>query len=348
MLSKLFILPSKTSLWRYISKMPAATGISQGALNIIKKKVDHMRENEKLCNLCMDEISLKTNLFYDIANDKIIGLEDYGSGTRTKKLANSALVLLLISISGKWKQPLGYVLVNGGCPTREMEELMKDAIDKVEGIGLNVVVVTSDLGSNFQSLAKHLNISPESPWFMHNQRKIYLMFDPPHLIKCVRNNLMKYTFKFNQFTAKWQDIVDFYNKDKKLSIRAAPKLTDKHIAPNNFAKMKVKYATQVLSHTVAASICTYVSVGCLPSSAMGTAECLLKFDSLFDSVNVSTVHSQKSLKCALTNTSPHLNFYEQAIHFLSNLKIFHGSQDVTGRVKCINGWLITISAICQI
>ena len=86
--------------------MPAATGISQGALNIIKKKVDHMRENEKLCNLCMDEISLKTNLFYDIANDKIIGLEDYGSGTRTNKLANSALVLLLRSISGKWKQPL--------------------------------------------------------------------------------------------------------------------------------------------------------------------------------------------------------------------------------------------------
>ena len=37
-LSKLFILPTKSSLRRYISKMPAATGISQGALNIIKKR----------------------------------------------------------------------------------------------------------------------------------------------------------------------------------------------------------------------------------------------------------------------------------------------------------------------
>ena len=36
-LSKLFILPTKSSLFCYISKMPAATGISQGALNIIKK-----------------------------------------------------------------------------------------------------------------------------------------------------------------------------------------------------------------------------------------------------------------------------------------------------------------------
>ena len=84
------------------------------------------------------------------------------------------------------------------------------------------------------------------------------MFDPPHLIKCIRNNLMKYTFRFGQHTAKWEEIVVFYNKDKKLPIRAAPKLTDKHIKPNNFAKMKVKYATQILSHTVAASIYMYV------------------------------------------------------------------------------------------
>ncbi|CAB4039939.1 Hypothetical predicted protein [Paramuricea clavata] len=218
-----------------------------------------------------------------------------------------------------------------------MEELMKDTIDKVERIGLNVVVVMSDLGSNFQSLAKHLKVIPERPWFMHNQKKYYLMFDPPHLIKCIRNNLMKYTFKFGQYTAKWQDIVVFYNKDKELPIRAAPKLTDKHIRPNNFAKMKVKYATQILSHTVTASICMYVSVGGLPSSAMGTAECISKFDSLFDSVNVSTIHSQKSLKCALTQTSPHLSFFEQAISFIKSIKIFQGDEEVTGRIKCLNG-----------
>ena len=163
MLSKFFILPSKTSLRRYISKMPNATGISKGALNITKKKVDNMRDDEKLCTLAMDEISLKTNLYYDISNDNIIGLEDFGSGTRTNIVANSALVILLRSISGKWKQSHGYALVNGGCPTKEMEELKKDAIDKVEEIGLNVFVVISDLGSNFQSLAKHLGNTPERP-----------------------------------------------------------------------------------------------------------------------------------------------------------------------------------------
>ena len=80
-LSKVFILPTKPSLRRYISKMPAAMGISQGALNIIKQKVDSMNEQEKLCTLCMDELSLKTNLFYDVKNDRIVGLEDFGCGT---------------------------------------------------------------------------------------------------------------------------------------------------------------------------------------------------------------------------------------------------------------------------
>jgi hypothetical protein len=32
-----------------------------------------MNEQEKICTLCMDEISLKTNLFYGIPGDKIVG-----------------------------------------------------------------------------------------------------------------------------------------------------------------------------------------------------------------------------------------------------------------------------------
>ena len=303
-LAKLFILPSKSSLHRYVSQIPTTAGISQSSLNIIKKKVASMNEQEKLCTLCMDEISLKQHLYYDISRDKITGLEDFGSGYRTNKVANSALTFLLGSISGKWKQPLGYALVNGSCPTDEMEDLVKEAIDKVEGIGLNVVVVLSDMGSNFQSLANRLGITPEKPWFIHKGKKYFLMFDPPHLMKCVRNNLIKYTFKFENYQAQWKDIEQFYNKDKELPIRAAPKLTDKHIRPNNFEKMKVRYATQILSHTVAASLCTYVSVGGLSPTAMGTAEFLSKFDSLFDCVNSSTINCTKTLRRAVTVPRP--------------------------------------------
>ena len=347
LLSKLFILPDKSSIHRYISKLPSSTGISQAALKIIEQKVKQMSPRDKLCTLCMDEVSLKTHLFYSIKSDKIIGLEDF-SLYRTNKVATSALVLLLRSISGNWKQPIAYYLVNGGCPRDELESIIKGAIDKVESIGLNVVVVLSDMGSNFYSLALHLNVTPEQPWFVHNNKKYFLMFDPPHLIKCVRNNLMKYCFRFGQYVAAWKDIEDLYEKDSALPIRSAPKLTEKHIHPTNFNKMRVKLATQVLSHTVAASLCMYASLGGLPSTAMGTAELVLKFDSVFDCVNCSTLHSTKKLKCPLIDISPNNEFMKEAINFIKGLKVFNGNEDVTSRIKCLKGWAVTLSAILAI
>ena len=91
-----------------------------------------------------------------------------------------------------------------------------------------------------------MNITPENHGFIHNNQKSFVMFDPPHILKRVRNNLMKYSFKFGSYTATWQHIEEFYNKDKTLSIRMAPKLTEKHIHPNGFSKMKVKYASQAI------------------------------------------------------------------------------------------------------
>ena len=348
LLSKLFILPSNSSLHRYISRMPDKTGISQGSLKIMEKKVMQMNPREKECTLCMDEISLKTNLFYSVPSDKIIGLEDFGS-YRTNKVATSAFVLLIRSISGNWKQPLAYYLVNRGCPRDAMEDIVKEAIDKLECIGLNVVVVMSDQGSNFYSLANHLKVTPEEPWFIHNGRKIFLMFDAPHLIKSVRNNLMKYTFRFGEdHVASWKDVEAVYARDSALPIRSTPKLTEKHIRPNNFNRMKVKLATQVLSHTVAAAICTYVSVGALPSCAMGTAEFIEKFDSIFDCVNSSTLHSTKVLKCALSDQTKHQDFMKEAIDLIKELKVFYGNEEVTGCIKCLKGWVMTLNAILLI
>ena len=348
LLSKLFILPTRSSLRNYISKMPTEAGISQATINTLKQKVSQMSDMEKLCSLCMDEISLKTHLFYSIPKDKIVGLEDFGGGYRTNKVATSALVLLARSISGKWKQPIGYVLVNGACPTDILEDVMKEALDKLQQIGLNVVVVMSDMGSNFHSFANRMGVTRDKPWFTHNNKTYFLMFDPPHLLKCVRNNLMKYTFKFDGYVAVWNDVENFYQKDISLTIRAAPKLTEKHIHPNNFAKMRVKYATQVLSHTVAAAICTYVSVGGLPSSAMGTAELLSRFDSIFDCFNSSTLHTTKKLRCAVNEKTSHIEYLKESITFIKNLKVFQGDKDVTGRIKCLHGWLVTINALILI
>jgi hypothetical protein len=159
---------------------------------------------------------------------------------------------------------------------------------------------------------------------------------------------MKYTFKFDGYVAVWNDVENFYQKDISLTIRAAPKLTEKHTHPNNFAKMRIKYATQVLIHIVAAAICTYVSVGGLPSSAMGTAELLSRFDSIFYCFNSSTLHTTKKRRCSVNEKTSHIEYLKESITFIKNLKVFQGDKDVTGRIKCLHGWLVTINALILI
>ncbi len=206
----------------------------------------------------------------------------------------------------KWKQPVAYYLVNESCGSTHLKNILQEAISHLEHMGLQVVSVVSDQGSNFMSLLKSLNVSKERTYFEVNGKKYFTIYDPPHLIKSVRNNLMKYNFEFGNHVAKWAHIKEFFVKDEKLPIRMALKLTEKHLNPNGFTKMKVKLATQVLSHSVAAALNTYVSLQGLPGDAIGTAQLIEKFDKIFDCCNSLSFRDSKFCRRQLTARSPHV------------------------------------------
>ena len=150
----------------------------------------------------------------------------------------------------------------------------------------------------------------------------------------VRNNLTKYSFRYGEHVASWEDIEIVYSRELALQIRSAPKLNEKQIRPNNFNKMKVKLATQVLSHTV-----TALNVHMLALKFIET------FDSIFDCVNSSSLQSTKVLKCALCDQTKRQDFMKEPIGFMKKLKVFNGNQEVKGRTKCPKGWVMTVNAI---
>ena len=82
---------------------------------VIKEIIQSLLVAAEIFTLLMNEISLKSHLFYDISNDSVVGLEDYGDGRRSGLVANSALVLIVRGILHKWKQPISYYLVNESC-----------------------------------------------------------------------------------------------------------------------------------------------------------------------------------------------------------------------------------------
>jgi hypothetical protein len=223
---------------------------------------------------------------------------------------------------------------------------LEELIDKVESIGLNVVGLVSDIGSNFQKLVKEMAITPEKPWFIHKGKNLYYISDPPHIIKAVRNNLMKYDYHFENKVASWRDITAIYEIDSKNSIRCCPKLTNTHISPNGFQRMKVKLATQVMSHTVSAAMLMAVSGGLLPPSAAGTAELVANFDKIFYSLNSTSFKSHKPHNRPITAESDHCQFMNEMRTFVKGITVINPTtgKDVTSQLKCLKALKMTLNA----
>ena len=75
---------------------------------------------------------------------------------------------------------------------------------------------------------------------------------PQYLLKNIRNNLKNHGFAQVESAIKLSFIEAFYEFDKDLSIRMAPKLTENHIYLKPFTSMRVNLAAKVLSLSVAA------------------------------------------------------------------------------------------------
>ncbi|GFO40557.1 transposable element p transposase [Plakobranchus ocellatus] len=121
------------------------------------------------------------------------------------------------------------------------------------------------------AVTKSLGVSSATPYFMHNGTQNFIIYDPPHLIKSIRNNAHKSGLKCGTSEVSWKYVEAVYDHDCKSPVRMAPKLTDKHIKLPPFAALLVKLATLVMSHSVAAGISTMVALGALPSEAKDTA-----------------------------------------------------------------------------
>ena len=349
-LTKLFNLPSKKTLTNTVATFASDVGFTEKSLYVIKQRADSLPAAGKICYLLMDEISLKSHLFYDISKDHLVGLEDFGDGKSSGLVANSALVLMARGILHNWKQPIAYFLVNESCDAYRLKDIISEALLHLESMGLNVVSIISDQGLNFLSFIQSENVTAEQPYIQMRGKNSFVIFDPPHLLQSVRNNLLKYNFEFENKEANWDDMKSFYNKEQKQATRTAPKLTERHINPNGFMKMRVKLADQIFSHSVAAGITLYASLGGFSKSAIGTAEFLERVDKIFDTCNSLSFKNAKKQHRPFSQASPHLKIMKDGIQLFKSLKVINKStkEDKTNKLKCLNGWLITLNSMISL
>lgn len=67
-----------------------------------------------------------------------------------------------------------------------------------------------------------------------------VIYDPPHLIKGLRNNFLTKNIRFDKKNSKWNDLVEVYKTDcRHAQMRLLHKLNDEQVIPEKIKKMKV-------------------------------------------------------------------------------------------------------------
>ena len=72
-------------------------------------------------------------------------------------------------------------------------------------------------------------------------------------------------------------------------MKTCPKIKKQHLDPKGYDKMRVKHATQIFSHSVAASMRAAINIGKLDHPhAQLTVDFIKQVDMVFDILNSST------------------------------------------------------------
>ncbi|GBN84509.1 hypothetical protein AVEN_155363-1 [Araneus ventricosus] len=123
-----------------------------------------------------------------------------------------------------------------------------------------------EAGPRNQGLFKEMNVTSENPYFVYKKKKIFAMYDPPHLLKSLRNNLKNHGIYYEDTSianttrtafASWKHIEQLYEMDYK----------------------------NVLSHSEATALNLYILAHKIEENAKDTMNFVKNMDILFDSVN---------------------------------------------------------------
>jgi len=194
-------------------------------------------------------------------------------------------------------------------------------------------------------LGANLNINNPQFFFPHPVTKepVFLFYDPCHTIKLIRNTLgdKKVLIGTNNQEIKWDHIKNLYYKEIKEGLKAATKLTRKHIYYYN-EKMNVKLASQVLSSSVSCALTFCETLDSEFTNVKSTAEFCMIMNNAFDILNCRTKYSKPPFNLALSPSTFDKYFTNKFEKYVHSLMLSSGQKVVeslrkTGFVGIVSG-----------
>lgn len=314
-------LPSGTTIKRRLSQIEVSPGFVEISFNLLKSHTIIFTDFEKDVILSYDEMTVKSDICYDVKQDVMRGPH------------KNVQVVVVRSLVGKWKQPVFY---NFDCSMTK--ELFYEIVQKVESTGFKVRGFVGDMGGSNQKLLSELGISAnnsnvKSP--VDENRRIWAFCDVPHMLKLLRNHLIDEGFQLCDGKTVKTDVFEKIISSQSNDLKYAHKVTPNHLLVKGPERQNVRMAAELLSGTMASAI------GYLLENQEHAQHFVQTINDGFDVLNSRCPNDVNPIKCAYG-----INFEEQeaALEKLQNLCSSMRAIGKKGLLPFQKGFLISIQS----
>lgn len=243
-------------LW--YSHIDASPGISCSSLDILREKAENYAAiNGHPLHVCLinDEMFTRKELSYCNTTQTFIGFStvtnssQHIEGDKSElKLAREALVYMVVGPD--FKLAVAYELLDG-LETEDRAALTLQVIKRIENVGAKVISLTSDgLAANVTTAeALGAQFSEGKPYFYsptYPEQKIYIILDPPHMLKLVRKHFSSGHIHHKDQLVDWELLKKLAEKQSSDNFNLGNKLTMRHIEWHQ-RPMNVRMAAETIS-----------------------------------------------------------------------------------------------------
>ncbi|KAJ3651506.1 hypothetical protein Zmor_017541 [Zophobas morio] len=316
-------------------------------------------------------MSIQPHLDYLPCEDRVVGFEDDGT-TRSEKIADHVCVFMLRGIFKGWKQPVAFAFCKNSMSAANIVRFYKNIVKEATAVGLNIIASVCDQGTTNSAAINMLLQETKRRAILGNEEEVeenvirigdhevIPLFDPPHLLKSMRNNLLTKDLLYVEKSgverrASWSFFEKAYDLDHTEgdTLRMMTKITIDHVKPNlRGKKMKVRYASQVFSSTVGKFIylCSTGALGrSIPPDARYTCNLFLFMDSVFDSVNGGFGDcGGKKLRQMVGDDTLHHSFWLEGKRMFSNMRFEPRKSGDRAKPPVLQGWYRTLNGFMLI
>ena len=264
-----FFLPSIRTIRRYTQPINKSLKDSDSNYFFLEKQYQALKPCERLITLKIDEIQIKPKLEY--RSGELTGF----AANRDGEPAKHVQAFMIQSVMSKYSEMVQLIPVSRN-DTSFLLESFKEVVVYLENIGFEILCVTSDNNGINRLMFQQLTNLNETHFLSGSNKKIFTLFDAPHMIKSFRNNFINSPEKIFKFphlhdffetsdivadeffdhddteyqSAKWQFLIDLYASEQNKLFKYGHNLTKAALFPDNIQRQQIPLALKILGEVL--------------------------------------------------------------------------------------------------